>query len=98
MNASATAPLARRRITADYLLDAPLPELLAEFDVLLVDSRITDAGFAGGAVRRQGGGLLFAMRPGQPAWERDAIARAMLGRELNVPMPPLPSPYQLAEV
>ncbi|MFB6675574.1 hypothetical protein ACFCWG_24750 [Streptomyces sp. NPDC056390] len=84
--------------SADYLLDTPLPELLAEFDVLLVDSRITDPTFTGGAVRRQGGGLLFSMRPGQPAWERDAAARVMLGRELGVPMPPLPAPYQLAEV
>lgn len=98
MQSTVTAPLARRRITTDYLLSAPLPQLLEEFDVLLVDSRITDAGFAGGAIRRQGGGLLFSMRPGQPEWERDAVARVMLGRELNVPMPSLPAPYQLAEV
>lgn len=98
MQSTVTAPLARRRITADYLLDAPLPDLLEEFDVLLVDSRITDATFAGGSIRRQGGGLLFSMRPGQPAWERDAVARVMLGRELNVPLPPLPEPYRLAEV
>lgn len=92
------ATAARTAPSPDYLLSAPLPELLEEFDVLLVDSRITDAGFAGGAIRREGGGLLFAMRPGQPEWERDAVARVMLGRELDVPMPPLPKPYQLAVV
>lgn len=92
------ATAARTAPSPDYLLSAPLPQLLEEFDVLLVDSRITDTGFVGGAIRREGGGLLFSMRPGQTEWERDAIARVMLGRELDVPLPPLPAPYELSEV
>ncbi|MEV7034579.1 hypothetical protein AB0N99_30660 [Streptomyces sp. NPDC093272] len=89
---SATAP------TADRLLDAPLDELLAEFGVDLVVSSITDPGFTGGTYVREDGSVLFAMRRGQPASEREMLARAMLGAVLRVPMPALPAPYQLTEL
>lgn len=84
--------------TVDHLLDAPLPELLAEFGVDVVDSRITDAGFTGGAVVRSDGSLLFARPAGRPEAEWEITARALLGAALRVPLPPLPGPFQVTEV
>ncbi|MFD6490307.1 hypothetical protein [Streptomyces sp. NPDC060188] len=75
-------------------MDTPLPQLLAELDVELVESEITERGFTGYA-HREGGRLLLAMRPGQPALERDCVARALIGRALGVTMPPLPAPYKV---
>lgn len=81
--------------TTAHLLDAPLADLLAEFRVDLSELPITEPGFTGGTYVRKDGSMLFAMRKGQPATEREMIARAMLGEALRVPMPPLPEPYQL---
>lgn len=82
-------------VTVEHLLDAPLPQLLAEFRVDLSELPIDDPGFTGGTYIRDDGSMLFAMRRGQPAAEREMIARAMLGEALRVPMPTLPEPYQL---
>lgn len=79
----------------DHLLDTPLPQLLAEFRVDVSELPIDDPGFSGGTYVRDDGSMLFAMRQGQPAAEREMIARAMLGEALRVPMPPLPAPYEL---
>jgi hypothetical protein len=87
----------RKAPTADHLLDAPLPQLLAEFRVYVSELPIADATFTGGTYVRSDGSLLFAMRRGQPAAEREMIARAMLGAALRVSLPPLPEPYQLTE-
>lgn len=84
--------------TVDHLLDAPLPELLAEFGVEVVDSGITDAGFTGGAVVHADGSLVFARPAGRPAAEWEITARALLGRALRVPLPPLPSPFEVTEL
>ncbi|MFD4596767.1 hypothetical protein ACFWPQ_01915 [Streptomyces sp. NPDC058464] len=84
--------------TVDRLLDAPLDELLAEFQVDVVTSSITDPTFTGGTYVRRDGSILFAMRRGQPEAEREMLARAMLGAALRVSMPALPEPYQLTEV
>lgn len=81
--------------TTDHLLDAPLDDLLVEFRVDVSELPITDPGFTGGTYVRDDGSMLFAMRAGQPAAEREMIARAMLGEVLRVPLPPLPEPYQL---
>ncbi|MEU0783493.1 hypothetical protein ABZ341_18205 [Streptomyces sp. NPDC006173] len=83
--------------TTDRLLDTPLPQLLAELDVELVESAITERGFTGYA-HQEDGRLLLAMRPGQPAVERDCVARALLGNALGVPMPDLPAPYRLSDL
>jgi hypothetical protein len=92
-----TCVRASTAITTDRLLDTPLPQLLAELDVELVESGITEYGFTGYA-HREGGRLLLAMRPGQPAAERDCVARALLGCALGIPMPPLPEPYRLSDL
>ncbi|MFF1684625.1 hypothetical protein [Streptomyces sp. NPDC058254] len=98
MKTTATTPLARRGITTDHLLDAPLPQLLAEFDVEVVTSRITDPTFTGGTAVRPDGSLLLVRPPARSAAEWEMMARSMLGLALRVPMPPLPAPYQLSDL
>lgn len=77
------------------LLGAPFPELLAELDVLLVDSSITDAGFLGAVVQRRDGQLILAMPVGRSAFERDTAARMLLGEALGVGAAPVPEPLQM---
>ncbi|WP_432190162.1 hypothetical protein [Streptomyces sp. Tue6028] len=89
---------ARRPVTVDRLLDAPLDDLLVELGVELHLSQITDPGFVGAVVVRHDGSLILSMPPGRPRLERDAAARAMLGQAIGVPLGPLPEPYQLTEV
>jgi hypothetical protein len=87
----------KRVLSPQRLLDAPLAELLAELDVTLDESPITDPSFSGAAVVTRDR-LILSMRPGQPESERDAVARALLGRVLGVPLSPLPEPYRISEV
>lgn len=84
--------------TVARLLDAPLPQLLAELDILLVDSSITDPGFIGAVVQRRDGSLVLSMPPGRPRLERDTVARAMLGQAIGVPLGRLPEMYELTEL
>lgn len=79
-------------------MNSPLPELLAEFRVDVVDSGISDAGFTGGAFVRKDGSLLLARPTGRPTAEWEIAARALLGQALRVPLPPLPSPFQVTEL
>ncbi|MFD4508037.1 hypothetical protein [Streptomyces sp. NPDC058457] len=84
-------------LSPQRLLGAPLPELLAELDVTLDESSITDPSFTGAAMVTRDG-VILSMRPGQPDWERDAVARALLGHVLDMPLLPLPEPYRMSEV
>jgi hypothetical protein len=83
--------------TTDHLLDAPLPDLLAEFrvDVSVLE---VDPGFTGGTYVRDDGSLLFVKPAGRLASEWEMMARSMLGLALRVPMPELPPLYQLTEL
>ncbi|MEU4154783.1 hypothetical protein [Streptomyces antimycoticus] len=47
---------------------------------------------------RPDGSLLFVRPAGRPQAEWEIVARAMLGRALRVPMPELPSLYELTEM
>ena len=88
---------AQQKQTADHLLDTPLPQLLAEHNV---DVSMIEAGpgFTGGAYVRADGSVLFVRPAGRPDAEWEMVARSMLGRALRVPMPDLPSLYQLSEL
>lgn len=97
MKSSGTPVLAPPALSTDHLLDAPLPDLLAEFGVEVATLE-TDPGFTGGAYRRADGSLLFVKPAGRPDAEWQMMARSMLGAALRVPMPPLPEPYQLTEM
>ncbi|AZM54015.1 hypothetical protein DMA15_16735 [Streptomyces sp. WAC 01529] len=92
-----TTDYAQKVLSPQHLLETPLPELLAELDVTLDQSSITDPRFTGAAFVAQDR-LFLSMRPGQPDSERDAVARALLGRVIGVPLSPLPEPYRMSEV
>ncbi|MEU2924175.1 hypothetical protein ABZ636_03810 [Streptomyces sp. NPDC007251] len=84
-------------MSTDHLLDTPLPQLLAEFGVQVTVLE-ADPGFTGGAYVRGDGSLLFVRPAGRPEAEWEIVARAMLGQALRVPMPELPSLYELTEL
>lgn len=91
-----TTDYAKKVPSPQRLLDVPLAELLAELDVTLEESSITDPSFTGAAVVTRDR-LILSMRTGQPDTERDVVARALLGRALGVPLSPLPEPYRMSE-
>ncbi len=97
MTVAAPACLTPPALSTDHLLDTPLPQLLAEFDVE-VSMLETDPGFTGGAYVRGDGSLLFVRPAGRPEAEWEMVARSMLGRALRVPMPELPDLYELTEL
>lgn len=68
----------------DHLLDTPLPQLLAENGVDLVDSSITDRTFFGVFVERRDGSRVLSMPPGRSAFERDTAARMLLAEGLGL--------------
>jgi hypothetical protein len=74
------------------LFDTPLPQLLADLDVELVESSAIDDPTVTGylVVRRDGHGVL-AMPTGRPAFERDIAARVILAEAFDLPRPTLPS-------
>jgi hypothetical protein len=97
MQSTAATALAPPALSTDRLLDAPLDDLLAEFNVE-ISVLDCDPEFTGGAYVRKDGSLLFVKPAGRPAPEWEMMARSMLGRVLRVPMPKLPDLYQLTEL
>jgi hypothetical protein len=84
------------RITADHLLDVPLPQLLTAHRVKLVDSSITDATFFGAFVERRDGTRVLSMPAGRSAFERDTAARMLLAEGLGLDASPLPAPLTVS--
>lgn len=78
------------------LLDDPLPQLLAEHDVILVDSTITDPTFFGAFVEHRSGRRVLSMPTGRSAMERDTAARMLLAEGLGLDGPPVPAPLEVA--
>ncbi|WP_188274358.1 hypothetical protein [Streptomyces sp. CBMA152] len=75
-------------------MDAPLADLLVELAVDLYDSSITDPGFFGFAAVRDSGQIALGMPSGRDEFERDTVARMLLGKMLDIPMPPLPEGFE----
>lgn len=71
-------------LSADWLLDTPLEDLLAKLSVQLVDSSITDRTFFGVFVERRDGSRVLSMPPGRSAFERDTAARMLLAEGLGL--------------
>lgn len=92
MSESTCAMPSQRKTPPVDILDAPLSQLLAELDVELVDSAITDAGFFGALVERRDGSRILSMPVGRSAFERDTAARMLLAEGLGLDAPPVPSP------
>jgi hypothetical protein len=78
------------------LLDTPLPQLLAAFDVELVESSISDRGFFGALVERRDGSRVLSMPVGRPEFERDTAARMLLAEGLGLAAPPVPAPLEVS--
>ena len=77
-------------LTVDRLLSAPLPELLAEVGAEIVDTSVTDDTFFGQVVKPRTGTALLCMPKGRSAFERDTIARILVGKLVGAPMRPVP--------
>jgi hypothetical protein len=84
------------QLTPAHLLDAPLPDLLAEAGVELFDSSITDAEFFGAVVQHQTGEIILAMPTGRSELEHDTMARYLLAQVFDVDLPKLPAPFVTA--
>ncbi|WP_432053698.1 hypothetical protein [Streptomyces sp. bgisy022] len=78
------------------LLETPLPQLLAELCVELVDSTITDRSFFGAFVEHRDGSRVLSMPPGRSVFERDTVARMLLAEGLGLEAPPVPAPLTVA--
>lgn len=98
MKSSGTPVLARPALSTHHLLDAPLPQLLDELHVELVDSRISDTTFFGALVERRDGSLILSMPTGRSAFERDTAARMLLAEGLGLEAPPVPAPLVVTRV
>jgi hypothetical protein len=92
--ATPATPDQRQPITIDRLLDAPLAELIAEADVELVVSSITDETFFGAFVARKGQRTFLMMRAGLSDIENDVITRYLIGQSLHMDLTPLPAPFE----
>ena len=98
MKSSGTPALARPALSTHRLLTAPLPQLLTELDVELVDSRITDVTFFGAFVEAPDGSRILSMPPGRSAFERDTAARMLLAEGFGLDAPPVPAPLAVSRV
>jgi hypothetical protein len=85
-------------VTPDRLLDAPLPDLLAETGVELFDSSISDAEFFGAVVQHKTGEIILAMPTGRSELEHDTMARYLLAQVFDVDLPKLPAPFTTTEL
>lgn len=87
-----------RKPTVDRLMDAPLPELLAELDVSLSVIPIEDPSFCGYILARGERVDTVVVSSSWSDLVQDSMARAMLGVALRVPLPPLPEPFTVTEL
>lgn len=91
------APAADAAPSRAHLLGTPLPQLLADLDVELVETTLRVSGFTGYVIV-EGSHLLLALPPDRAESERDMIVRHLLGTAFRVPMPPLPGDYRITEL
>ncbi|TXS22422.1 hypothetical protein EAO70_06055 [Streptomyces sp. adm13(2018)] len=81
-------PAASNTLTVDRLLSAPLPELLAEVGAQLIDAPAADDTL--GRIEGRLGAARLTMPTGRSAFERDTIARILVGKLVGAPMRPVP--------
>ncbi|MGW8060996.1 hypothetical protein ACVV2G_01665 [Streptomyces ziwulingensis] len=84
--------------SVDHLMDTPLPVLINELGVTLLDVGIEDAGFFGAVVQRKTGELLLTLPAGRSELEHDTMARYLLAQVLGVDVPPMPAPIVTTEM
>ncbi|WUC42304.1 hypothetical protein OG692_10495 [Streptomyces cellulosae] len=81
-------------LTAEHLMDTPLPVLMNELGVTLFDSEIDDRGFFGAVVERKTGELILSMPAGRSELEHDTVARYLLAQAFGVDVTPMPAPLR----
>ena len=81
--------MSNQPLTVDRLLSAPLADLLAEVGAEIVDAPANDESMLGRIEGRPGAALL-TMPAGRSAFERDTVARMLVGKLLGAPMRPVP--------
>jgi hypothetical protein len=84
--------------SVDHLMDTPLPVLINELGVTLIDTDIDDADFFGAVVQVKTGELLLSLPAGRTELEHDTMARYLLAQILGVDVAPLPAPLTTTEV
>ncbi|MET7731594.1 hypothetical protein ABZT02_09515 [Streptomyces sp. NPDC005402] len=90
--------VAIRKPSVDYLMDAPLQQLVDELHITLKEAPISEPGFTGYAFVDKRG-VVIAMPPARTELEHDCIARYLIGTVFHVDgMPPLPDLYEVTEV
>lgn len=82
--------------TAEHLMDSPLEQLLAEFDIEVSVYAIDEPEFTGIAIVKADK-VRYILPANRPDAEREIVVRAMLGQTFRVELPDLPAPYQLSE-
>ncbi len=94
----AQSAIATRKPSVDFLMDAPLSQLVSELHVTLDESSITDAGFTGYAyVTRDE--VVVSLPPNRSEFEHDCMARYLIGTVFHVDgMPELPAPFQITDM
>ena len=85
-------------VTPARILDAPLPDLLAETGVDIIDSSITDREFFGAVVQRKSGETYLTMPTGRSELEHDTVARYLLAQVFDVDLPQLPAPFVTSQI
>lgn len=84
--------------SVDFLMDAPLQQLVDELGIELVEAGITEPGFTGYAYCDRYG-VTVALPPGRSELEHDCIARYLIGNAFKVDgLPPLPEPFQITDI
>ncbi len=91
--AHAPASSATPALSPERVLDAPLADLLAELDVEVVASSITDRGFFGAVVQCKSGETYLSMPRGRSELEHDTVARYLIAQVFDVDLPQLPEPF-----
>lgn len=84
--------IAQPKPSVDHLMDTPLPVLINELGVTLIESGITDREFFGAVVQRKTGELLLTMPRDRSELEHDTVARYLLAQAFGVPVPEMPAP------
>ncbi|MCX4780926.1 hypothetical protein [Streptomyces sp. NBC_01264] len=80
--------------TFDYIFEADLAALVAEYDVRVVTSEITDPGFFGMVVVANNGRIILTLSPNLGDFELDFFPRYLLCAALGLPMGSLPEPFK----
>ena len=81
-----------------HMMDTPLPVLINELGVTLIDSDITDREFFGAVVQRKTGELLLTMPRDRSELEHDTVARYLLAQALGVKVADMPAPLTTSRV